>query len=254
MKHPNLIALLLALCCCLPLEAQWRNPADTAGRRPVPATGFRATQLIAPGVLIGSGLGIHYLAHDSWDLAVKNKAQEINAKYPLPRVDDFVQYAPLVMNLGLVWTGVPSRYDFWDIFIETALAHAVCGIISGPSKALFHTLRPNEANYQSFPSGHSSFAFTGAELVRINYGWGWGGGAYAVATYVGMSRIWRNWHWLSDVLFGAGIGILSAQAGRWLLEPVKSLLGLREFRRGMAVVPSWDPYSGSLGLSFACTF
>ena len=68
---------------------------------------------------------------------------------------------------------------------------------------------------QSFPSGHTSAAFTGAEFIREQYGWGWGGAAYLAASYVGYSRIASERHHGRDVLAGAVIGILANHLGPW---------------------------------------
>lgn len=68
--------------------------------------------------------------------------------------------------------------------------------------------RPNGGDH-SFPSGHTSFAFTGAEFIRKEYGWRWGVPAYAVAGYVGWSRVAAHEHYTHDVLAGALIGILA---------------------------------------------
>lgn len=68
--------------------------------------------------------------------------------------------------------------------------------------------RPN-GHGQSFPSGHTSVAFAGAEFIRKEYGWGWGVPAYVSAGVVGWSRVEAGKHWTHDVLAGAAIGILS---------------------------------------------
>lgn len=68
--------------------------------------------------------------------------------------------------------------------------------------------RPNGGG-QSFPSGHTSMAFAGAEFMRKEYGWFWGVPAYLAAGYVGWSRVESRNHWTADVLAGAAIGILS---------------------------------------------
>lgn len=68
--------------------------------------------------------------------------------------------------------------------------------------------RPNGGG-QSFPSGHTSVAFAGAEFVRKQYGWWWGAPAYLAAGYVGWSRVETRNHWTRDVLAGAAIGVLS---------------------------------------------
>jgi hypothetical protein len=62
---------------------------------------------------------------------------------------------------------------------------------------------------RSFPSGHTSLAFTGAEFIRKEYGWGWGAPAYLAAGFVGWSRVEAKRHYTRDVLAGAAIGILA---------------------------------------------
>jgi membrane-associated phospholipid phosphatase len=49
-----------------------------------------------------------------------------------------------------------------------------------------------------------SFAF--ASVVAAQNGWAYGSLAYGVATYISVSRINDDWHYLHDVLIGMGIG------------------------------------------------
>jgi membrane-associated phospholipid phosphatase len=70
--------------------------------------------------------------------------------------------------------------------------------------------RPDGGPY-SFPSGHASATFATATVVQRNFGWKVGIPAYAVATFVGGSRLQENRHYLSDVLFGAAVGIVSGR-------------------------------------------
>ena len=69
--------------------------------------------------------------------------------------------------------------------------------------------RPNGGN-RSFPSGHTSSSFASAEFIRKRYGWEYGLPAYALASFVGYSRVEAHQHYTRDVLAGAGIGILSS--------------------------------------------
>ena len=59
----------------------------------------------------------------------------------------------------------------------------------------------------SFPSGHTASAFIGAGFLQRRYGWKYGVPAYLAAGFVGASRVITKWHWIGDVIIGAGIGI-----------------------------------------------
>lgn len=90
-------------------------------------------------------------------------------------------------------------YDLLDAFVvnwgyTTALKHAI------------HRERPDRSDNVSFPSGHSSNAFTLAAVLERHFGWKAGVPAYAVAAGVAVSRLQRNKHWLSDVVGGAALG------------------------------------------------
>jgi hypothetical protein len=70
--------------------------------------------------------------------------------------------------------------------------------------------RPEGSGY-SFPSGHTSTAFASATVVQQHYGWKFGLPAYAVASYVAASRVEMKKHYLSDVAFGAAVGIIAGR-------------------------------------------
>jgi membrane-associated phospholipid phosphatase len=71
--------------------------------------------------------------------------------------------------------------------------------------------RPDGTQY-SFPSGHSSVSFATATVLQRNLGWKVGVPAYGLATYVAASRIQDKRHFLSDVTFGAAIGIVAGRS------------------------------------------
>lgn len=221
---------------------------------------FRGGQLIAPGILITSGVVIHCFAHETLDYSIRDWAQnDWRVGGPELNFDNYIQYIPLAMDLGLGFTGVKVENCFIDRAIESAIAHACLGIISGGCKWLINSPRPNGAGNNSFPSGHTDFSFLNAELVRMEYGWAWGAGAYAIATTVGVMRIYNNWHWASDVLFGAGLGILCAHVGGWLLDPTKRLIedviGIKIPEKWQfGVVPVVDPFTTTYGTTLALRF
>jgi membrane-associated phospholipid phosphatase len=63
----------------------------------------------------------------------------------------------------------------------------------------------------SFPSGHTASAFATAAVLQRHLGWKAGIPAYAAAGYVAASRIQVKRHYLSDVAFGAAIGMMAGR-------------------------------------------
>lgn len=227
------------------------------------SSAFRIAHVIAPSLLVTGGISIHCLAHESWDFSVREYARELRGEMEAVPFDDFVQFLPLAMDLSLGALGAECENRFGRRTVEAAIAYAASTALVWTGKFTVRSLRPNEKNYRSFPSGHTAVAFTGAELVRLEYGWDWGLGAYAVAATIGGMRIWRNWHWLSDVVAGAGIGVFCADLGRWLLDPACDLLRPRNSRgvsdsggpvATMSFAPSFDPVSGSVVPGLALRF
>ena len=243
------VAIFLLLLPAIPSNAQRWDVFETD----TSCHSFSPELLVGPGVIATFGLITHYCAHDTWDWGIMNEVTSWERNFP--KLEDWVQYLPAATYLGLGATGVPCRHGFVDRLIEATLAYAICAAVTIPSKYIFRTLRPNESNYRSFPSGHAATAFTGAELIRMDYGLLWGAGAWGLAGGVGFLRIYHNYHWFSDILLGAAIGILAARAGGWLLEPVKSLLHINTSgSKEIALLPVVDPLSRSVSLSFGMTF
>ncbi|GAB4011991.1 MAG: hypothetical protein Fur0010_07320 [Bdellovibrio sp.] len=78
---------------------------------------------------------------------------------------------------------------------------------TGALKTIIKEKRPGyPEDRASFPSGHSSMSFAFASVVASRHGWAYGSMAYGVATYISISRINDDWHYLHDILIGMGIG------------------------------------------------
>jgi membrane-associated phospholipid phosphatase len=70
--------------------------------------------------------------------------------------------------------------------------------------------RPN-GDPRGFPSGHSAASFATAVVLQEHYGWKLGVPAFALAIYTGTSRVTADEHWLSDIVFGAALGMVCAR-------------------------------------------
>ena len=64
---------------------------------------------------------------------------------------------------------------------------------------------------RSFPSGHASDTFAVATALERHLGWRGAVPAYIFASYVAISRLPANRHWLSDVVFGSSVGIIAGR-------------------------------------------
>jgi membrane-associated phospholipid phosphatase len=104
-------------------------------------------------------------------------------------------------------------------------------VITESLKVAVNRDRPN-GGHDSFPSGHTSATFATAAILQSDFGWGAGAAAYALGGFVAWSRVRSNNHWLSDVVSGGVIGILSGRAvarghhgSNWAVTPVKTAGG-----------------------------
>ena len=179
---------------------------------------FNTKQLILPTILIGSGiLGLtsDWVESQNNDLKIE-LAENIDKKIT---IDDFSQYVPFVSVYCLNLCGVKGEHNMRDYTAILATSYILMGITVNVMKTSISEQRPDGSAYNSFPSGHTATAFMGAELLRHEYRnlspW-IGVAGYAVAAGTGFFRLSNNRHWFTDVVAGAGIGILSAKASYWL--------------------------------------
>lgn len=200
-------------------------------------------------------------AHAQLDVRVRNYIQDdLRQGAPFLDLGSVTRFVPSTMHMGLGVVGVPAKHALLDRTIEETLSYTFLIATGYLIKFTVSRPRPDGSDNTSFPSGHTMIAFVGAELTRMDYGWGWGAGSYAFAAFTGAERMWGDKHWLTDVLAGAGIGILAAHVGGWLLEPVKNLFGIPTiewdgFRKTqVAFAPVVDPFSNSYLATVSLTF
>ena len=128
-----------------------------------------------------------------------------------------------VSHFGDMYGGYWAHWIIWSSILGTSildkeknnlseklefstLAMITNGVITELMKRSFGRVRPNGGCCKSFPSGHTSHSFTVATIADELYGNEVGLVAYCLAALVATSRIHDNKHYLSDVIFGAGLG------------------------------------------------
>lgn len=87
-------------------------------------------------------------------------------------------------------------------------------VSEGITQSLKYTTRrerPDNSGKTSFPSGHASDTFAFATALERHLGWRYAGPAYILASYVAISRVPSNRHWLSDAVFGSAVGIIAGR-------------------------------------------
>ncbi|MGV3540160.1 MAG: phosphatase PAP2 family protein [Rufibacter sp.] len=168
-------------------------------------------RLIAPAVFVGLGLlMIDNPVYDRHDFRYDFRTK------PFPNFQsDLDYYTIIVPAVGLAAFDIFSSENRHNVTRQIGLLAASGLLASGimwPLKQVTKVERPNGENTFSFPSGHTTYAFVVATMVSREFKGKskWIGiGSYAFAGATGMMRVLNDKHWFSDVLAGAGVGILS---------------------------------------------
>lgn len=128
---------------------------------------------------------------------------EIKRKILIQDIGDYAQHIPALTSLLMVIVK-KDKEGFWQFTKSYSTTLAVTYAL----KYAINKPRPNNAtDGYAFPSGHTSAAFSGASFLQRRYGWEYGIPAYAVASFVGYSRIKGNRHDAWDVVGGIAVGI-----------------------------------------------
>ena len=137
-------------------------------------------------------------------------------------IDDYTQFFVPAVVVGLKLGGYEGRSDWPRLLASAGMSYAImAGFVNG-IKYTAKEMRPDGSTANSWPSGHTATSFVGATLLHKEYGltrspW-WSVAGYGVATATGVMRVLNNRHWISDVLSGAGIGIMSTELGYALCD------------------------------------
>ncbi len=183
---------------------------------------LRMRSLWLPGALFAAGLLGN--VNDWADVKTRTMMTDLQHQWGgKTGIDDYTQFAPLAASFALQGLGVKSRHTLKEHFFVGLMSFALSQAILESMKYTIRRERPDGSTRNSFPSGHTAMAFLGAEVLYQEYKhvspWiGYAG--YAVATGTGLMRMYNNRHWLTDVVAGAGLGILCTKAAYWLYPKI----------------------------------
>ena len=182
---------------------------------------FKVGEYIIPSSMMAYGyVSLFSQKVRSFDYTVQEKLSS-DKKFSL---DDYLIFGPLVSHGILEIAGIKSENTLADQIGLYGLSTALNALLVYPVKRLTVRERPDGSDLHSFPSGHTSNAFVGAEffwqehktnspiLALVGY---------FMATATGYLRIYNNKHWMSDVLTGAGTGIVSTKLVYYLYPKIR---------------------------------
>ncbi|MBQ0016874.1 MAG: phosphatase PAP2 family protein [Bacteroidales bacterium] len=213
----SFILLLFLILISQQLLAQWLTKINEPTHRSLHQ--YNHSQLIAPVTLTASGaaIGLNAYLHNNIDVSLHDALSDHDVNHL--GVENYLQYVPAVTPFALNICGLKGKHGYRDLFCLTAASYLLVTVVGGGLKYAVAQPRPTGPSLNSFPSGHTYTAFVGAEILRREYGSEYPGIAiagYAVASAVGVMRVYNHRHWASDILGGAGVGILCTAAAYWL--------------------------------------
>lgn len=187
------------------------------------------------------------------DAGINRSAREFTQKQFRPvstGFDNTLIIAPYFELAAVAIAGVESHNDRINTLLIIAKGEAIMLASTFAVKYLANEMRPNGQDNLSFPSGHTAQAFLAASIVHTEFReksqW-YGIGAYTIATSVAALRMINDKHWQSDVVAGAGFGILSAHLAylshrnRW---------GRKSIGRDVGMIPAYFG-NGATGISIS---
>ncbi len=215
--------LYLLLCFCINSTiAQYTDTLNTTykfnkyEKKKTSSKKSLFTKRIVPVALITTGV---LLSKSNFEKSLQKDVRNTVGNDFYTTMDDYTRYAPVIQLFAADILGASSKNHWFDQTKNLILSSIISNGTSTLLKKEVYKQRPgSEGTYSthanSFPSGHTTTAFTTAtvlfeEFIDTNVVLAYSGYAFAIAT--GSLRMMNNAHYLSDVLVGAGIGILATR-------------------------------------------
>lgn len=209
-------------------------------------TSFRP--FVLPLTLIASGsvvYGMEKLRH--LDYSARHSINDM----PPSRleIDDYTQFVPAALVYGLNLIGVKGKHNFVDRTALLATSQLLTAAIVLPSKRIIGRERPDGSDNFSFPSGHAAVAFASAQFLFKEYretNFWLAISGYPVAVFTSVSRVIESRHWVSDIVAGTGVGILSTELAYKIYPYMNKLVRKHKKRGSIVISPYYQPKAQGL--------
>ena len=152
---------------------------------------------------------------ESIDQVIRHKVQATDKGV----IDDSMKVITYLGD-GMVNLGIASQLPDKEARSEAYKSVIVGGLSVLTLKSIIGKKRPPgpikykpftlNSSYHAFPSGHTTTAFALATTIADHYP-EYRYLCYGLASLVGVSRLYEDRHWASDVIAGAGLGYISAK-------------------------------------------
>ncbi|MEP6677101.1 MAG: phosphatase PAP2 family protein [Ferruginibacter sp.] len=217
-----------------------------------PSHKYSVRPYVLPAVFISYG----FIAkgHNYFRDVDENTKSEITEDHPLFKtgIENYLQYSPAAAVYILNAVGIKGEHNFRDRTIIYALSTAISAVAVTGLKLSTKIIRPDGSADNSFPSGHTATAFAAAAFLQKEYKnvspW-YGIAGYAAATFTGILRIYNNKHWVSDVVAGAGVGILSTKVAYCLYPFIKRKI-FKDKNSNIVIAPFYQPHNAGLAMVY----
>jgi len=228
------LAILIALlnCYCYTVSAQnilqinYPVEGNTIDFDDYNSNYLKPATLIIPGTFLIYGAlkpVVHGIAQLDDDIL-----RQVKTNHPgfHTHVDNYAMWAPSASVYVLDAFKVSTSHSFQEHLLLDAGSIVLTGGIGYIMRKTTHNIKAYTTHNTKFPSGHVANAFRGAEFFHqelkdnntlLSYS------GYVVATTVGVLRIYNKVHLLTEVLAGAGLGILSTKLTYLIFEKTRLL-------------------------------
>ena len=152
--------------------------------------------------------------------------QQVKNSYPNDHTvaDDYLMWVPSSSVYLLDAFSIKTTHSFKEHLILDAGSIIIAGGIGYVMRKISGNIEVYKMNGTKFPSGHTVNVFRGAEIFHqelketnkiLSYT------GYLIAVAVGTLRIYNKAHYLTEVVAGAGVGIISTKLTYWAFNKIK---------------------------------